>query len=324
MFPAVHRSSSILARRAFPGQWASYTTRSNGAAFLNTLDFLAPSPTSRTSAPAPSQSQSQSQSQLFQPQRNNVRRPQPNQGGNRDFLRSTSASKAHAIDDIEPDSTNSGRPSPKRTGKFSSEDDNSLASERNRSAARRDLDKRPAQDRPRRDEEINSPWIQYVTPEGNQGEKRLATVLRSFDRSQYFLVEVDAGAFPPICKLFSKKELYEKAKAAKQAKKANELSTKELQLNWGTDPHDLNHKLAKFRAFLEKGHRVDIQVNGKKGKSTTPPERELVMERIKAEFEPVSKYVKQPEWIKATTVTMMLQGVAKKPEKTKKQKAEAP
>ncbi|KAF9941115.1 hypothetical protein BGZ75_009251 [Mortierella antarctica] len=320
MIPAVHRTTSMLARRAYPGQWASYTTRSNGAAFLNNLDFLAPAPSSRTSASAPSQSQSQ----LLQPQRSNVRRPQPNQGGNRDFLRSPSASKAHAIDDINSDGNNNGRQPSKRTGKFSSEDDSSWASERNRSAARRDLDKRPALDRPRRDEEINSPWIQYVTPEGNQGEKSLARVLRSIDRSQYFLVEVDAGAFPPICKLFSKKELYEKAKAAKQAKKANELSTKELQLNWGTDPHDLNHKLAKFRAFLEKGHRVEIQVNGKKGKSTTPPERELVMERIKAEFEPVSKYVKQPEWIKATTVTMMLQGMAKKSEKTKKQKAEAP
>ncbi|KAF9273602.1 hypothetical protein BGZ68_001362 [Mortierella alpina] len=319
---AVHRTTSILARRACvcPGQWATYTTRSNGAAFLNNLDFLAPSPSSRTSASAPSQSQSQ----LFQPQRNSIRRPPSNQGGNRDFLRSASASKAHAIDDIDTDSNSSGRQPSKRTGKFSSEDDNSWASERNRSAAKRDLDRRPALDRPRRDEEINSPWIQYVTPEGNQGEKSLARVLRSFDRSQYFLVEVDAGAFPPICKLFSKKELYEKAKAAKQAKKANELSTKELQLNWGTDPHDLNHKLSKFRAFLEKGHRVEIQVNGKKGKSTTPQERELVMERIKAEFEPVSKYVKQPEWVKATTVTMMLQGMAKKPEKTKKQKAEAP
>ncbi|KAF9948902.1 hypothetical protein BGZ70_002016 [Mortierella alpina] len=318
MIPAVRQTTSSLARRACPSQWASYTTRSNGAAFLNNLDFLAPSPSSRASASAPSQSQSQ----LFQPQRNNVRRPQPSQG-NRDFLRSTAGSKAHAIDDIDPDSNNSGRQPSRRTGKFSSEDDSSWASERNRSAARRDLDKRPALDRPRRDEEINSPWIQYVTPEGNQGEKSLARVLRSFDRSQFFLVEVDAGAFPPICKLFSKKELYEKAKAAKQAKKANELPTKELQLNWGTDPHDLNHKLSKFRAFLEKGHRVEIQVNGKKGKSTTPPERELVMERIKAEFEPVSKYVKQPEWVKATTVTMMLQGLAKKP-KTKKQKAEAP
>ncbi|ORY91438.1 hypothetical protein BCR41DRAFT_376085, partial [Lobosporangium transversale] len=177
--------------------------------------------------------------------------------------------------------------------------------------------KRPVPDRPRRDEEIESTWIQYITPEGNQGEKQLRHVLKTFDRSQYVLVEVDSRARPPKCKLFSKKELYEKAKAAKQAKKTNELSTKELQLNWGTDPHDLAHKLAKSRAHLEKGHRLEIQINGKRGKSTTQEDRNAVMERVKIEFEPVSKYVRQPEWVSATTVTMLLQGNTKKNDKTK-------
>ncbi|ORY89200.1 hypothetical protein BCR41DRAFT_402728, partial [Lobosporangium transversale] len=136
--------------------------------------------------------------------------------------------------------------------------------------------KRPVPDRPRRDEEIESTWIQYITPEGNQGEKQLRHVLKTFDRSQYVLVEVDSRARPPKCKLFTKS-----------------------------------------RAHLEKGHRLEIQINGKRGKSTTQEDRNAVMERVKIEFEPVSKYVRQPEWVSATTVTMLLQGNTKKNDKTK-------
>ncbi|KAG0246866.1 hypothetical protein BGX31_006930 [Mortierella sp. GBA43] len=170
-------------------------------------------------------------------------------------------------------------------------------------------------DRARRDEEIDSQWVQYISLEGNMGVKRLSSVLQSIDRSQYFLIEVNSRVDPPICKLVSKKELYQQAKALKQAKKANEQSSKELQLNWGTDPHDLEHKLAKFKAMLEKGHRLEIQINGKRGRNTTPEEREAVLEKVKAEFEPIAKYVKQPEWVKPTTVTMILHGIGNKAKK---------
>ncbi|KAG0210357.1 hypothetical protein BGX28_009409 [Mortierella sp. GBA30] len=325
MIPILRRAACVI-RSPCSGPLAHYTTRSNGAAFLNNLDFLAPAPSSRTSTPSPSRPQSFQHSQ-----KNNLRRNQPNQGSNRDFLPKNTLSSSpppsrsrHAIDDIDiPSDTNkNSKPQPSPPSKRSNNHNNNIdLSRNNRSAAKGENDRRPALDRPRRDEEIDSRWIQYVSSEGHQGEKLLSTVLRSFDRSQHFLVEVDSGAYPPICKLFSKKELYEKSKAAKQAKKANELSTKELQLNWGTDSHDLNHKLAKFRAFLEKGHRLEIQVNGKKGKTTTPQERELVMERIKAEFEPVSKYVKLPNWVRATTVTMVLQGLTTKADKAKKQQS---
>ncbi|KAF9291106.1 hypothetical protein BGZ88_007074 [Linnemannia elongata] len=310
---------------------APYTTRSSGAAFLNTLDFLAP-------APSQPRSTNPSNSSNFRPNNNNG----GNRSSNREFLRNSgstngildglniSLSGAGGNTSSSPNHNNSNRGPLKRplpgsaAGSKAAIPSSSSSSNNNTSRFNTNNEKRsPAPlDRPRRDEEIDCQWIQFVGPEGNQGEKRLSSVLKTFDRSKYFLIEVDSGAQPPICKLFSKKELYEKAKAAKQAKKANELSTKELQLNWGTDAHDLEHKLAKFRAFLEKGHRLEIQVNGKKGKSTTPQERELIMERIKNEFEPVSKYVKQPEWVKATTVTMLLQGTPKKVEKQKKKKQE--
>ncbi|KAG0365841.1 hypothetical protein BC939DRAFT_479790 [Gamsiella multidivaricata] len=299
------RTAFAISRTKYAALAASYTTRSNGAAFLNNLDFLAPAPTSRSSAPTPSQP-----TPFQETRKNTQQRQQPLQTS----ISRKSAKGTLSLDDSFDDLFPANSDTKSFKGSFKRSDD--------RITAQRDQNSRPALDRPRRDEEIDLQWIQYISPEGNQGERRLSSVLKTFDRSQYFLVEVDPNARPPICKLFSKKELYEKAKAVKQAKKANEISTKELQLNWGTDSNDLTHKLSKFRAFLEKGHRLEVQVNGKKGRNTTPAEREAVLERLKAEFEPVSKYVKQPEWIKATTVTMLLQGVSpKKAQKGKEQQA---
>ncbi|KAG0004510.1 hypothetical protein BGZ80_000322 [Entomortierella chlamydospora] len=285
-----------LSRARTSAQFASYTTRSNGAAFLNNLDFLAPAP----SQPRPVQ----------QTKPNSLQSQQPPQSSNKTSTPPLAVSLADLedLDDLDVKSP------PKRVNKFASvEAKDSKDNKDNKD----DEDKGPSLDRLRRDEEIRSLWIQYITPEGNQGQKRLAHVLKSFDRSQYYLIEVNPSADPPVCKLFSKKVLYKKAKEAKQAKKASALTTKELQLHWGTDAHDLDHKLSKFRGFLEKGHRLEIQINGRRGKNTTAAERDAIMERVRAEFEPVSKYVRKMEWITPTSVTMLLQGVPQKVEKTK-------
>ncbi|KAF8926197.1 hypothetical protein BGZ58_000102 [Dissophora ornata] len=290
----IRRTALVLSRTWNSAQLATYTTRSNGAAFLNNLDFLAPAPSSRSSSPAPSQPT------LFQQTKSNAQRQQTPHGVKRDFLKGSFLSSQRDADDFDSDLS-------------------SASGKSRRANSLEDLGKRPALDRARRDEEIDSQWIQYITPEGKRVEKTLSSVLKTFDRSEFFLIEVDSRSYPPVCKLATKRELYEKAKHAKQAKKSNVLQTKELQLNWGTDAHDLSHKLSKCRGFLEKGYRLDVQINGKKGKSTTPQEREAVLERVKAEFEPVAKYVKQPEWVKATTVTMFLQGITKKAERPQKQ-----
>ncbi|KAG0238682.1 hypothetical protein BGW41_008057 [Actinomortierella wolfii] len=164
-------------------------------------------------------------------------------------------------------------------------------------------------DRPPRDEEIQAQWIQFINENGqNEGEKRLTSVLRTIDRKKFFLIQVDANTNPPICKLFSKSELFQKAKKEKQSKKANEIVTKELQLSWGTSDHDLSHKLSKFKGFLLKGYRVDIQITGRKGKSSTKEDRESMLEKIKAELEPDSKYVRPIAWTSEVNVNMLLQG----------------
>ncbi|KAK3825769.1 MAG: hypothetical protein J3Q66DRAFT_328542 [Benniella sp.] len=315
----VRRTVSVLLRSRCPVQVASYSTRSSGAAFLNRLDFLAPAQQQPQQHSQPPFQRNTDPWQNPPPLPSITEREFPTKGSS-----TSSPLKGDDISDLESsplldssDAIDRVKRPPKRAfnkNRDAGGDNLSHINGRTDGDADDDSDNDTTgprsiiPDRARRDEEINAQWIQYISNEGNMGVKRLSVVLQSIDRSQYFLVEVNSRTNPPICKLVSKKELYQKAKAEKHAKKANELSKKELQLNWATDPHDLDHKLAKFKSFLEKGYRVEIQINGKKGRNTTQQERDAVFEKVKAEFEPVAKYVKQPEWIKPTTVAMIFHG----------------
>ncbi|ORX57397.1 hypothetical protein DM01DRAFT_1334023 [Hesseltinella vesiculosa] len=126
--------------------------------------------------------------------------------------------------------------------------------------------KKPTVQRQRRDEEITSKYVNYVDNEGQLHERQLLDrVLSSFDRSLYFLVEVNASAKPPVCRLFDKKHLFEKQKASKKKPKQVEHITKEVTFGWNVSEHDMGHKLNKAVQFLDKGNRVKIEIKHKKG-----------------------------------------------------------
>ncbi|KAF9959463.1 hypothetical protein BGZ65_000384 [Modicella reniformis] len=289
----IRRTAFILLRSCYSAHAVSYSTRSSGATFLNSLDFLAPSQKQQQQQQQHKQRQQQKIPSSFLDSGFNQQWQQPRHINENESLKGVPSLKDD-LDDLDgPLSDRDNLESSKRA------QGNNIIRSRALSGARRD-------------EEIDSQWIQYISLEGNMGVKRLSNVLNSIDRSKFFLLEVDSSADPPICKLTSKRAHYQKAKAEKQAKKVNVISTKELQLNWGTDPHDLDHKLVKFRGFLEKGYRVEVHITGKKGKSTTPEEREVIFERVKTEFESVAKYVKQAEWINPTAVSMILHGITNK------------
>ncbi|KAI9268071.1 hypothetical protein BDA99DRAFT_355038 [Phascolomyces articulosus] len=121
--------------------------------------------------------------------------------------------------------------------------------------------------RSRRDEEITARFITFVDDKGQvlEPRARLDDVLHKFDRSQYFLMEVQPGKVP-VCRLFDKKAMFEKQKQKKKAKQANpEAIVKEIVFGWNVSPHDMEHKLGRAKQFLEKGNKVKIEIVTKKG-----------------------------------------------------------
>lgn len=130
-----------------------------------------------------------------------------------------------------------------------------------------------------KDEEIPHRTVVLVDPTSNvlQQPKLLNDILASLDRTKFSLLLVDPNHDPPICKLLDKKAEYAKAQAKKAAKKdapslapgtpvkAKAGPPREVQVTWGVTEHDLGHKLAKAKQFLDKGSRVTVVIAVKKG-----------------------------------------------------------
>ncbi|KAI7855604.1 translation initiation factor IF-3, C-terminal domain-containing protein [Circinella umbellata] len=137
--------------------------------------------------------------------------------------------------------------------------------------------------RPRRDEEITSRFITFIDDKGQVLEQRarLDDVLHSFDRSQYFLMEVQPGK-TPVCRLFDKKAMFEKQKQKKKTKQTNpEAVVKEIVFGWNVSEHDMEHKLGRAKQFLEKGNKVKIEITTKKGQQRLDKqEKAQVVERV--------------------------------------------
>lgn len=120
-----------------------------------------------------------------------------------------------------------------------------------------------------KDEAIGTRLVQLVDEEQNlMPPKRLAEVLDSFDRSKFFLLQVSPGDEnrPPVCKILNKMEAKQHEKAKAKSAKAQKVQTKQIELNWAIDAHDLSHRLKQLTNFLEKGRKVEVVMKRKRSK----------------------------------------------------------
>ncbi|KAI8889452.1 hypothetical protein K501DRAFT_282334 [Backusella circina FSU 941] len=150
--------------------------------------------------------------------------------------------------------------------------------------------------RSRRDEEITSRFINYVDDKGELHNRvRLDAVLNEFDRARYFLVEVDPTAKPPVCRLFDKKQMFEKEKQSKKKKQtAPESILKEIVFGWNVSAHDMDHKLNKAMQFLEKGNKVKIDIVYKRGQKRVDKETQNEVVQVVSERMNQFKMAKKP------------------------------
>ncbi|KAK0550937.1 hypothetical protein OC846_002669 [Tilletia horrida] len=182
---------------------------------------------------------------------------------------------------------------------------------------------------PVRDEDIQSDQIFLVdftgaAGGGLTGPFPTSAVLGKIDRKRFWLQQVSAASSPakpagtdggeqpspqyPVCKLISKKEDYDKARAAarkkagktdeepdselpassqeaqpapaaaapKPASSSSAPSRKEVQLTWSSTAHDISYKIAKAKRDLLKGgpgSRLTVRIShkGNAGRDVGPP-----------------------------------------------------
>lgn len=119
-----------------------------------------------------------------------------------------------------------------------------------------------------------------------------SAILAQLNRETSYLVQVagptDGGRSPSpaIVKIVSKEEerAYEQGKQQQQHDVVRaKTSTKQLEVRWGIDAHDLQHKMKRLRTFLMEGRRVEVLLGGskKRGKVVGVEERATLVGEVK-------------------------------------------
>lgn len=101
------------------------------------------------------------------------------------------------------------------------------------------------------------------------------------------LVEVAAGAMPPVCRLIDYgKYRYELSRAERKAKaKQREIEVKEVRLSYKMAENDRNIRLNRAREWLNKGDKVkvDLRLRGREQMFASQAENDVL--RFRAELE---------------------------------------
>ncbi len=124
-----------------------------------------------------------------------------------------------------------------------------------------DRDRRPSGDDRRINEAITARVVRLIDQNGEQvGVVPLDEALNRAADADLDLVEIDANAQPPVCRIMNygkyKFELSKKQQAAR--KKQKQIEVKEIKFRPGTDEGDYQVKLRNVRRFLEDGDKAKI------------------------------------------------------------------
>ncbi|KAJ2402908.1 hypothetical protein GGI23_000361 [Coemansia sp. RSA 2559] len=119
-----------------------------------------------------------------------------------------------------------------------------------------------------RDDEITAPMISLVLEDGSvDGIHPLSRVLAKMDRKLMTLVMVNPNQDPPVCRIYSRKLLYERERQIKKKQNVSVKNSKpqRIVMTCGIDSHDLEIKLKKAADMLAKGRRVTVVVELRQG-----------------------------------------------------------
>jgi translation initiation factor IF-3 len=111
------------------------------------------------------------------------------------------------------------------------------------------------------------------------------------------LVEVSPQAEPPVCKIldFGKYKYQEQKKKNEARKKQKVIEVKEIKIRPNIDDNDYDVKMRSAKRFLEEGDKVKVTLRFR-GREMAHQEIGMgVLDRIKAELEPMSKIEQLPK-----------------------------
>jgi translation initiation factor IF-3 len=166
----------------------------------------------------------------------------------------------------------------------------------------------PVDDEPRINDRIRAREVRLVGGDGEQiGIKPLPEALSIARAADLDLVEVAAGANPPVCRIMDYgKYKYEAAQRAKESRrKSSHASLKEMKYRPKIGIGDFNTKTRKVEQFLGQGSKVKITIMFR-GREMAHPELGMqILDRVAESVDHVGK-VDQRAKLDGRNMTMVL------------------
>ncbi len=150
-------------------------------------------------------------------------------------------------------------------------------------------------------DEIRSDPVRLIDDEGGQvgivslEDARVRAAARGLD-----LVEVSAGARPPVVKLMDAERLSREGRTKQETVQA-----KEIRLRPGLALHEYEFKIRHARRFIEEGFRVLWTIRFGDGHDAASEAGQEVMDRIWIDLEDVATVESRPKF-EGRTMTMTL------------------
>ena len=100
------------------------------------------------------------------------------------------------------------------------------------------------------------------------------------------LIEINPTAVPPVCKIADYgKMMYERSKRRKAIGKTKALQAKTIQVRPNIGDSDLTRKISCIQKFLDKGHKVLVQVVMRGRQKAFPRQAESIVHQIQNQLE---------------------------------------
>lgn len=158
--------------------------------------------------------------------------------------------------------------------------------------------------------QIKASQVLVIGPNGEQiGVKPINDALVLASYSGLDLVLISPNSNPQVCKIMDyNKFKYEKSKKQKEARKKQQetnMELKEYRLSPVIDIGDFNTKLKNASKYLEKGHKVKLNIRFKGRQMIHPELGEEVMNRFASQLSEIAT-IEQKAKLDGRNMTMLL------------------
>ncbi|HSV27057.1 MAG TPA: translation initiation factor IF-3 [Sedimentisphaerales bacterium] len=157
-------------------------------------------------------------------------------------------------------------------------------------------------------EGIRTSPVRLIDAENQQlGIVNIDEALARAREAELDLVEVSPTAEPPVCRIMDYgKYLYELKRKEKIAQKKQHIAAlKEIRMRPKIDPHDQGVKINQVRAFLEKGHKVQLTIQFRGREMVYLDQGRRLMDEVLAKVQDVAK-IEKPSALLGRRMTMVI------------------